>query len=131
VRSLLTTYRQGLEPRLRLQLACYDDSRSLENLIQLSIRCATRMLSCFEEQPQLTRFTPYSRQPPEPCHADVTHLSFAERQRRMNQKLCLYCGTGGYDILMPSSPSSTPGECYSTGHAKYETTLHCCIAYCL
>ncbi len=34
-RSLVTSYRQGLEPRLHLQLAGYDDTCALENLIKL------------------------------------------------------------------------------------------------
>ncbi len=37
-RSLITTYRQGLEPRLRLQMASYDDNFGLETMIQHSIR---------------------------------------------------------------------------------------------
>ncbi len=102
-RALLTTYRQGLEPRLRLQLASYDDSCGLENFIQQSIRCSTRMHSCFAKQPQLTRCTPLPRypdgnHPPEPVHepmqTDNAHLSYAERQRRLNNGLCLYCGNG-------------------------------------
>ncbi len=48
-RSLLTTFRQGLEPRVRLQLSAYDHSYGLEKFIQLSIRCANRMQSCFME----------------------------------------------------------------------------------
>ncbi len=48
--SLITTYRQGLEPRLRLQLSSYDDHGGLEDLIQHSIRCSCRMQSCFKEQ---------------------------------------------------------------------------------
>ncbi len=45
--SLLTTYRQGLEPRVRLQLSAYDDFYGLEKCIQLSIRCANRMQILF------------------------------------------------------------------------------------
>ncbi|ROI16648.1 Retrotransposon Gag-like protein 6 [Anabarilius grahami] len=41
--ALITTYRQGLEPRVRLHLAAYEDNIGLEKFIQLSIRCATRM----------------------------------------------------------------------------------------
>ncbi len=47
---LLTTYQQGLEPRLRLHLAAYDDTIGLERFIQLSIRVANRMHSCMEDQ---------------------------------------------------------------------------------
>lgn len=47
--ALLTTYRQGLEARVRLHLAAYEDTIGLERFIQLSIRFATRMQSCLEE----------------------------------------------------------------------------------
>lgn len=45
--SLLIAYRQGLVPKLRLQLAAYDDSYGLVCFIQLSIGCANHMESCF------------------------------------------------------------------------------------
>lgn len=47
--SLLTTYRQGLEPQVRLHLAAYDDSIGLERFIQPSIRFTNCMQSCLEE----------------------------------------------------------------------------------
>lgn len=53
--TLLTTYWQGLEPRVRLQLIAYDDSYGLERF--MSIRHATRMLSCIAEH-QLSPYTP-------------------------------------------------------------------------
>ncbi len=120
-RSLITTYRQGLEPRLRLQLATYDDSGGLEHLIQLSVRCATRMQSCYEEQPFLTRCTPFPHQPvsvsppepvSEPMQTDSAHLSFNERQRRISQGLCLYCGAGGH--IITTCPVRPPRMLVST-----------------
>ncbi|ROL42302.1 Retrotransposon-like protein 1 [Anabarilius grahami] len=47
--ALLTSYRQGMDPRVRLHLAAYEDTIGLERFIQLSIRFATRMQSCLEE----------------------------------------------------------------------------------
>ncbi|KAL0159219.1 hypothetical protein M9458_042944, partial [Cirrhinus mrigala] len=44
-RSLLTTYRLGLEPKLRLQLAALDDNMGLEKFIQLSLYCSERIQS--------------------------------------------------------------------------------------
>ncbi|KAK3563212.1 hypothetical protein QTP86_018264 [Hemibagrus guttatus] len=41
--ALITTYRQGLDPRVRMHLVAYEDSIGLERFIQLSIRFATRM----------------------------------------------------------------------------------------
>ncbi|ROL43701.1 Retrotransposon Gag-like protein 6 [Anabarilius grahami] len=49
----------GLDPRVRLHLAAYEDTIGLERFIQLSIHFATRMQSCLEEhqgQSQLNTF---------------------------------------------------------------------------
>ncbi len=113
-RSLVTTYRHGLEPKLRLQMAGYDDSYGLENMIQHSIRCSFRMQSCFEESPTWYRCTPPHRYPeslcppepePEPMLTENMRLSSAERQRRLTKGLCLYCGGGGHVIsACPTRP---------------------------
>ncbi len=104
---LLTTYRQGLEARLRLHLAAYDDTMGLERFIQLSIRVASRMHSCMEDQRTLPHSNPLLRRPenisppepvPEPMQVDYTRLSLTERHRRLSQGLCLYCGASGHMI---------------------------------
>lgn len=46
-RSLLT-YWQGLETRVRLHIAAYDDTIGLKHFIQLSIRVNNRMPSCLK-----------------------------------------------------------------------------------
>ncbi|ROJ33166.1 Retrotransposon-like protein 1 [Anabarilius grahami] len=76
--ALITTYRQGLEPRVRLHLAAYEDNIGLEKFIQLSIRCATRMQACLQEhQGQsfstslLCRSEPVSS--PEPANEPATN----------------------------------------------------------
>ncbi len=112
--SLITTYRQGLEPRLRLQLALYDDSHGLEKLMQLSIRCENRMQSCYEDQSPLS-ITPIHRSEitrtpeagSEPMQVNTNRLSSVDRQRRLTWGLCLYCGIGGHVIaLCPIHPPS-------------------------
>ncbi len=100
---LLTTYRQGLEARLRLHLAAFDDTVGLEQFIQLSIRVASRMHSCMKDQQSLTHSNPLLRRPenispPEPMLVDNTRLSLKERHRRLSQGLCLYCGASGHTI---------------------------------
>lgn len=52
--AMITTYRQGLNPCLRLQHVSYDDTIGIERFIQLSIRMAHHMQSCFHEQPSLS-----------------------------------------------------------------------------
>ncbi|MGL5802581.1 MAG: hypothetical protein ACRCX7_08325 [Cetobacterium sp.] len=47
--ALITIYRQGLDPRIRLHLAAYKDSIGLEKFIQLSIRFATHMQLCLKK----------------------------------------------------------------------------------
>ncbi len=106
-RSLITTYRQGLEPRLRLQMASYDDNLGLETMIQHSIRCSSRMQSCFDEQTSWNHCTPSYRHPEtpfppepesEPMQTEAMRLAPAVRQRRLSKGLCLYCGGGGHVI---------------------------------
>ncbi len=104
---LLTTYRQGLEARLRLHLAAFDDTMGLERFMQLSIRVASRMHSCMKDQQSLTHSNPLLRRPenisppepvPEPMLVDNTRLSLSERHHRLSQGLCLYCGASGHMI---------------------------------
>ncbi len=101
--SLITAYRQGLNPKLRLHLAAYDDAHGLERFIQLAIRCSHRMLSC---SPGISTAIapPPNRQPevhnpPEPMQTDTNRLTASERQIRLTQHLCLYCGASGHMIL--------------------------------
>ncbi|KAL0150345.1 hypothetical protein M9458_054347 [Cirrhinus mrigala] len=112
-RSLLTTYRLGLEPKLRLQLAAHDDHQGLESFIQHSIRCSDRMSSYHTETtatiPALLR-SPEGMTPPEPASEpmilDSRKLSSTERQRRLTRGLCLYCGASGHLRLnCPSRPT--------------------------
>ncbi|KAL0171873.1 hypothetical protein M9458_032184, partial [Cirrhinus mrigala] len=69
-RALLTTYRLGLEPKLRLQLAAHDDHQGLEKFIQHSIRCSDHMSSYQTKTtaaiPALLR-SPEGMTPPEPA----------------------------------------------------------------
>ncbi|KAL0195105.1 hypothetical protein M9458_008677 [Cirrhinus mrigala] len=106
--SLLTTYRLGLEPKLRLQLAAHDDHQGLERFIQHSIRCSDRMSFYLSEDVTLLR-PPEQVSPPEPAIEPMIlnsgKLSATERQRRLTRGLCLYCGASGHMRLnCPSRP---------------------------
>ncbi|KAK3556977.1 hypothetical protein QTP70_022326 [Hemibagrus guttatus] len=113
--ALITTYCQGLDPRVRLHLAAYEDSMGLEKFIQLSIRFATRMQLCLEEhqsQPAATTATAQSGPVSHPEPADdamqleLSDVSSAERQwerqRRLAQNRCFYCGSSGH--FVPKCP---------------------------
>ncbi|KAL0147094.1 hypothetical protein M9458_057618, partial [Cirrhinus mrigala] len=108
-RSLLTTYRLGLEPKLRLQLAALDDHLGLEKFIQHSIRCSDRMTSYLSEETALLR-RPEQNSPPEPATEPMILDSgkLSSRQRRLTRGLCLYCGGSGHMRLnCPSRPRRT------------------------
>ncbi|KAK3571455.1 hypothetical protein QTP86_012082 [Hemibagrus guttatus] len=115
--ALITTYRQGLDPRIRLHLAAYEDSIGLEKFIQLSIRFATHMQLCLEEHQAQPLFPAAPHRPervsrPEPAEEpmDLEHLDLAaterqrERQRRLAQNRCFYCGRSGHFIAECPTP---------------------------
>ena len=112
--ALLTVFRQGLEPTLRLHLSSYDDSVGLERFIQLAIRVANRREHCLQDQPLLTaqsraqptaqfpapaRYPAYQGEEPEPMSVDSLRLTPEERSRRITQGLCLYCGARGHVVV--------------------------------
>ncbi len=108
---MVTTYRQGLEHRLHLQMASYDDNLGLETTIQHSIHCSSRMQSCFDEQTSWNRCTPSYCHPEtpfppesEPMQNEAMQLAPAERQRRLSKGLCLYCGGGHVISSCPTRP---------------------------
>lgn len=96
-RSLITTYRQGLNPHLWLHLSAYDDNISLEQFIQLSIRLDSSMQSCItEHQGQTYTFilcqpsTSHLPEPDqEPMQVEHARLSSFEQQRQLTQA-CAY-----------------------------------------
>ncbi|KAK3563138.1 hypothetical protein QTP86_016376, partial [Hemibagrus guttatus] len=117
--ALITTYHQGLNPRIRLHLTAYEDSIGLEKFIQLSIRVATRMQLCFEEHQDQSLSPAAPRRPehvsrPEPADetVDLEHSDLAalerqrEQQRRLTQNRCLYCGRLGHFMAeCPTHPA--------------------------
>ncbi|KAK3561538.1 hypothetical protein QTP86_007782 [Hemibagrus guttatus] len=108
--ALITTYRQGLDPRIRLHLAAYEDSIGLEKFIQLSIRFATRMQLCLEEHQDQPLFIATLRRPElvshpepasEPMNLEHSGLATTEQQRerrRLTQNRCFYCDRSGHYI---------------------------------
>ncbi|KAK3513203.1 hypothetical protein QTP70_009748 [Hemibagrus guttatus] len=109
--ALITTYRQGLDPQVRLHLAAHEDSMGLEKFIQLSVRLATRMQLCFEEHQSQPAASTAPAQPgpvshPEPAddamQLELSEVSSAdrqwERQRRLAQSCCFYGGGSGHFV---------------------------------
>ncbi len=87
--SLLTAFRQGLNSRLRLHLATYDDTYGLEKFIQLAIRCSNRLQSCSAES-SVAIATPPIRQPeisdpPEPMQTATTAYRLRRDELQIGQ----------------------------------------------
>ncbi|KAK3557568.1 hypothetical protein QTP70_030502 [Hemibagrus guttatus] len=109
--ALIPMYRQGLDPRVQLHLAAYEDSIGLERFIQLSIRFVTHMQLCLEEHQGQPATATIARQPepvsnPEPV-SEAMHLGHSgvlaaehqrERQRCLTQNRCFYCGGSGHFV---------------------------------
>ncbi|XP_053681471.1 retrotransposon-derived protein PEG10 [Labeo rohita] len=118
--ALLGAYRQGLNPEIRAAMAIYDDSIGLESFLQRTTRVVQQLAAC---QPTVT--TPQSASVvasspvPEPMQVDSTRLSRSERNRRMSQGLCLYCGQQGH--LLRNCPIRPPSPVVSTILSDIET----------
>lgn len=89
----------------------------LENLIQRSIRVVQRISACqsmispLQASPLRTPAVPLAPSS-EPIQVDSFHLSHSERQCRIHNNLCLYCGSNGH--LIPDCPVSPPRPVVST-----------------
>ncbi|KAL0172763.1 hypothetical protein M9458_033074, partial [Cirrhinus mrigala] len=97
--ALLGAYRQGPNPEIRAAMALYDDSIGLETFLQRTTRVSQRLAAC---QPLVTApqsaSVAASTPVPEPMQMDSTRLTRTERNRRITQGLCLYCGQNGHLI---------------------------------
>ncbi|KAL0157255.1 hypothetical protein M9458_048501, partial [Cirrhinus mrigala] len=104
-------YRKGLNPDLQVELACRDESLSLSQYIDLSIRVDNVMRARRPARP----FTMLLPSPPpaasgsEPMQIGTTRLTIEERQRRIRNHLCLYCGEAGHiRATCPTRPPRSP-----------------------
>ncbi|KAL0157403.1 hypothetical protein M9458_048649 [Cirrhinus mrigala] len=125
-------YRKGLNPELQVELACRDEDLSLEQYIDLSIRVdnvmRARKSSRFTSSLPLP--TPSSEAPVEPMQLGSTKLSLEERERRLRNNLCLYCGLAGHvrascPTRPPRQPSSVSSDKSSSNSCDISVTLEC------
>lgn len=105
----------GLSPLLQLQLSVYDDTISLENLIQCPICISQRMATCHQElftlQSTLAVATTSPPAPaPELMQVDTFHIS-TECQRSIQNHLCLYCGAEGHLLHVSFLTTPKSDEC--------------------
>ncbi len=89
-------YRKGLNEELQSELACRDEGRTLEQFMELTIRIDNLMRSRRVHRSALPIPTNQRIPEPEPMQVGVTRLSAEERERRIRQHLCLYCGESGH-----------------------------------
>nr|CBN80957.1 Gag-protease [Dicentrarchus labrax] len=120
--ALQTIFVHGLSEFMKDELAARDSAASLDELISLAIRLDNRLRERRREKwgrPQASPFhalpratasvgsqlaapskRPSSQVPPEPVEEPMqlgrTHLTQAERQRRMRSRLGIYCGQRGH-----------------------------------
>lgn len=90
----------------------YNNIIGLEGFIQRAVRFSQCLTACSldEPAPHPSPATPSVAPPaPEPVKADSDHLTHAERQRRILNQLCLYCGLESHIItnspIRPSRPA--------------------------
>ncbi|KAL0172696.1 hypothetical protein M9458_033007, partial [Cirrhinus mrigala] len=121
VGALLGAYRQGLNPDVRAAMALYDDSIGLESFLQRTTQVSQRLAACQPPvtAPQLASVAA-SSPVPEPMQIDSTRLSRTERNRRITNGLCLYCGRPGH--LLRTCPIRPPRPVVSTLSTEVETT---------
>lgn len=102
--SLMVCFQNGLSETLKDDLATREPSRDLETLIDLAIRLDNRLrernLSRQFFTPPVslvpTEQSPPSQGFPEPMQLGGTRISPSERDRRMRERCCLYCGLPGH-----------------------------------
>ncbi len=103
--ALVARFLEGLNIDLREEIYAREPPAQFDQLVELAIR----LERCFEqrrrvrgsvsrqrEAPPSAFDSPVSRPEPEPMQLDGIRLSPTERQRRIINRLCLYCGAVGH-----------------------------------
>lgn len=96
--ALFDAFYHGLSDRIKDELASRDLPEDLDALIALAIRIGGRLQERRKEKRSpppafpSERGVDTARDSPEPMQLGRTRLSAEERQRRLQDKLCMYCG---------------------------------------
>ncbi len=99
-------FRRGLSLELQTELACRDEGKTLDQLIDLAIRI-DNMIRSRRPSRGSTYHSPSPPVVPEQEAMQVGHarISPEERDRRYRQNLCLYCGQAGHvKVSCPTRP---------------------------
>lgn len=111
----------GLSESMKDELTYHDEPDSLDDLISLSIRLDNRQRERRRErESKASRAPPRAQAPPplappsassqeEPMQVGRARLNAAERQRRMDSGVCIYCGQLGHFLkacpIHPNGPA--------------------------
>ncbi|KAL0162053.1 hypothetical protein M9458_041449, partial [Cirrhinus mrigala] len=124
-------YRKGLNTDLQVELACRDEGLSLNQYIDLSIRIDKVMRSRKPSRSLPATFLPQpsASTSPEPMQLGTTRLTIEERERRLRNNLCLYCGQAGHiratcPTRPPRPPTSVSASKTCLNHCEIPVTLN-------
>uniref|UniRef100_A0A3Q3RPL6 CCHC-type domain-containing protein n=1 Tax=Mastacembelus armatus TaxID=205130 RepID=A0A3Q3RPL6_9TELE len=108
--ALRDVYYHGLSDNIKDELVTRDLPGSLDELIDLTIRVDQRLRQRDRRAAARQHPGPH-RAPspaPDPAPLQVTRLSPQERQRRLRNNLCIYCGQNGH--VLASCPKKPPKQ---------------------
>lgn len=103
--TLKTLFRKGLNHDLQAELACRDDGEDFNDFIELTIRIDNLIRARRPLHRSSIRPVPSTSVKDEPVQVNRYRLTPEERNHRIIQRLCLYCGQPGH---MRSSCPSRP-----------------------
>ncbi|KAL0157229.1 hypothetical protein M9458_048475, partial [Cirrhinus mrigala] len=102
-KPLKAMYRRGLRMDLQAELTCRDDNKTLEEFMDMAIKMDHLLRSRRgrrSRSPSTTLQSP-THATEEPMQVGFTRLTEEERERRMRNRLCLYCGQSGHLRAQP------------------------------
>ncbi|KAL0151304.1 hypothetical protein M9458_053495 [Cirrhinus mrigala] len=106
--TLKVLFRRRLCQELQSELACRDEGRSLNEYIKLAIQ-VDNLIRSLRPSRTSTHLLPETAPATESMQVGTTHLTLEERERRMLNHLCLYCGQAGHIKstcpVRPANPS--------------------------
>ncbi|KAK3561329.1 hypothetical protein QTP86_030628 [Hemibagrus guttatus] len=124
--ALWAVFCEGLSPALQTELACREDATSLSQHVATAIRLDNLLRQhragarpSVLSRPRLHPDYPRPREEaPEPMQLGRSRLTEQEHQRRIQMRLCYYCGGSGHLIhRCPEKPSSAQVALIDSGAA--------------
>ncbi|KAL0194547.1 hypothetical protein M9458_008119 [Cirrhinus mrigala] len=104
-KPLKAMFRRGLRMDLQAELTCRDEEKDLEEFMEMTIRMDNLLRSRRGRRFTANLFPQPSPATEEPMQIGYTRLTDEERDRRMKNRLCLYCGQPGhFHSQCPSRP---------------------------